>query len=50
MFGSVLDGIPEAIVIRLTVLQRGVRVALLADAMHSDLPDGLSPSNGLRIA
>ncbi len=50
VFGSVLDGIPESFVLGLTVLQGGVSVALLVGVLLSNLPEGMSSSNGLRIA
>jgi ZIP family zinc transporter len=50
VFGSVLDGVPESLVLGLTVLQGGVSVPLLAGVLLSNLPEGLSSSSGLRIA
>ena len=50
VFGSVLDGIPESFVLGLTVLQGQVSVALLVGILHSNLPEGLGSSSGLRIA
>jgi zinc transporter, ZIP family len=50
VLGSVLDGIPESFVLGLTVLQGGISVALLAGVLLSNLPEGMSSSNGLRVA
>ena len=48
--GSVLDGIPESLVLGLTVLQGSVGVPLLAGIALSNLPEGLASSAGLRAA
>jgi ZIP family zinc transporter len=50
VFGSVLDGVPESLVLGLTVLEGGVSVALLVGILLSNLPEGLSSSAGLRLA
>ena len=50
MLGSVLDGIPESLVLGLTVLQGGVSIALLAGVLLSNLPEGMSSSAGLKTA
>jgi ZIP family zinc transporter len=50
VLGSVLDGIPEAFVLGLTVIQGGVSVAFLAGVALSNLPEGMSSSSGLRMA
>lgn len=48
--GSVLDGIPESLVLGLSVRQGMVSVALLAGVMLSNLPEGMSSSSGLKAA
>jgi zinc transporter, ZIP family len=50
VLGSVLDGIPEAFVLGLTVLQGGVSPSLLAGIALSNLPEGMSSSSGLKAA
>jgi ZIP family zinc transporter len=50
VLGSVLDGIPESLVLGLTVLQGGVSIALLAGVLLSNLPEGMSSSAGLKTA
>ena len=50
VLGSVLDGIPESLVLGLTVLEGGVSLSLLAGVLLSNLPEGMSSSSGLRSA
>lgn len=50
VMGSVLDGIPESLVLGLTVLQGGISVPLLVGVALSNLPEGMSSSSGLRSA
>jgi zinc transporter, ZIP family len=50
VLGSVLDGIPESLVLGLTVLQGGVNVSLLAGVALSNLPEGMASSSGLKAA
>lgn len=50
VLGSILDGVPESLVLGLTVLQGGVSVALLSGIALSNLPEGMSSSSGLRAA
>jgi zinc transporter, ZIP family len=47
LLGIILDGIPESIVLGLTVLQGGVSVAMLAAVFISNLPEALSSTTGL---
>ena len=49
--GIVLDGIPESIVLGLTLLTgSGVSVAVLAAVFLSNLPESLAATTGLRLA
>ena len=50
VLGSVLDGIPESLVLGLTVLQGGVGVPLLVAVALSNLPEGMASSAGMRKA
>lgn len=50
VLGSVLDGIPESLVLGLTVLTGGVGVPLLAAVALSNLPEGMASSAGMRRA
>lgn len=50
VMGSVLDGIPESLVLGLTVLQGGISIPLFAGVALSNLPEGMSSSSGLRSA
>jgi zinc transporter, ZIP family len=50
VLGSVLDGIPESLVLGLTVLQGGVSLSLLVGVALSNLPEGMSSSSGLKAA
>jgi len=50
-FGALLDGIPESIVIGLSLLGgEGVSVAVVAAVFLSNLPEGLSSAAGMRQA
>jgi ZIP family zinc transporter len=48
--GTVLDGVPESLVLGLTVLQGSVGVPLLAGVALSNLPESMASSSGLRAA
>jgi len=50
VLGTVLDGIPESLVLGLTVLQGSVGVPLLVGVALSNLPEGMASSSGLRAA
>jgi zinc transporter, ZIP family len=51
VLGAVLDGIPESIVLGLTLVGGGeVSVAFLAAVFISNLPEGLAASTGLRAS
>ena len=50
VLGSVLDGVPESLVLGLTVLQGGVSIPFLAGVLLSNLPEGMSSSAGLKAA
>lgn len=51
LLGAILDGIPESIVIGITLLSgEGIGVAVLAAVFLSNFPEGLSSSTGLRAA
>ena len=51
VLGIVLDGIPESVVIGLTLLQGGtVSVAMLAAVFLSNLPEAVGATSGLAIA
>ena len=51
LLGAVLDGIPESVVIGLTLLSgEGIGVAVVAAVFLSNFPEGLSSSTGLRAA
>lgn len=50
VLGTVLDGIPESLVLGLTVLQGAVGVPLLVGVALSNLPEGMASSSGLRVA
>jgi ZIP family zinc transporter len=50
VLGSVLDGIPESLVLGLTVLQGGVGLPLLMGVALSNFPEGMASSSGLRAA
>jgi zinc transporter, ZIP family len=51
VLGAVLDGIPESIVLGLTLVAGGeVSVAFLAAVFISNLPEGLAASTGLRAS
>lgn len=45
--GSVLDGIPESLVLGLTVLQGALSVPLLAGVALSNLPESMASSSGM---
>jgi len=48
VLGSVLDGIPESVVLGLSVLQAGVSVPLFTGIALSNLPEGMASTAGLR--
>ena len=49
MLGTVLDGIPESMVIGLTIFQGGaVGAAYLTAVFISNLPESISSTSGLR--
>ena len=48
VLGSVLDGIPESVVLGLSVLQGGVSIPLFAGVALSNLPEGMASTSGLR--
>jgi zinc transporter, ZIP family len=50
VFGSVLDGIPEAFVLGMSVLLGELGVALVVAVVLSNLAEGLASSSGLREA
>jgi zinc transporter, ZIP family len=51
VLGIVLDGIPESVVIGLTLLQGGsVSVAMLAAVFLSNLPEAIAATSGLALA
>ncbi len=51
LLGTVLDGIPESIVIGLTVVGGGgVSVAMIVAVFLSNIPEGLTSSTGLRAS
>ena len=50
LLGSVLDGIPESLVLGLTVLEGSVGVPLLVAVTLSNLPEGMASSAGMRAA
>jgi ZIP family zinc transporter len=51
LLGAVLDGIPESIVIGLTLLTgEGIGIAVVAAVFLSNFPEGLSSATGLRMA
>ena len=51
LLGAVLDGIPESVVIGLTLLSgEGIGIAVVAAVFLSNFPEGLSSSTGLRAA
>jgi ZIP family zinc transporter len=50
VFGSVLDGIPEAFVLGLSVLLGQAGTALIVAVILSNLAEGLASSSGLRLA
>jgi ZIP family zinc transporter len=47
VLGSVLDGIPESVVLGLTVANGGVSLPFLAGVALSNLPEGMASSSGL---
>lgn len=47
VLGTVLDGIPESIVIGLSLLEGGVSVAVIAAVFLSNLPEAMAASAGL---
>ncbi|WP_247398566.1 hypothetical protein [Bradyrhizobium sp. 76] len=49
--GSLLDGIPESVVLGLGLLSgKGISIAMLAAIFLSDFPEGLSSALGMRAA
>lgn len=50
VLGSILDGIPESLVLGLTVLEGGVGASLLVAVALSNLPEGMASSAGMRSA
>ena len=50
VLGSVLDGIPESVVLGLSILQGGVSIPLLTGVALSNLPEGMASTAGLRSA
>jgi ZIP family zinc transporter len=51
VLGTILDGIPESVVLGLTLLQGGsVSVAMLAAVFISNLPEAISATSGLAVA
>jgi ZIP family zinc transporter len=50
VLGSVLDGIPESLVLGLTVLQGSVSAPLVVGIALSNFPEGMASSSGLRAA
>jgi ZIP family zinc transporter len=50
LIGAALDGIPESVVLGVSLLTGGVSVAVLAAIFISNLPEGLASSTGLAAA
>lgn len=50
VLGAVLDGVPESVVIGVTLLEGGVGVAVVVAVFLSNLPESLSAATGLRRA
>jgi ZIP family zinc transporter len=50
VIGTVLDGIPEAIVLGLTLLDGGVSISILTAIFISNLPEAIAATTGLRQA
>ena len=50
LLGTILDGIPESIVLGVTLLQGGVSIAMLAAIFISNLPEAIAASIGLSAA
>jgi zinc transporter, ZIP family len=51
LLGAVLDGVPESVVIGITLLAGGeVSVAMLAAVFISNLPEGIGGASGMRAA
>lgn len=48
LLGSILDGVPESVVLGLSVLQGAVSVPLLVGVGLSNLPEGMASTSGLR--
>jgi ZIP family zinc transporter len=48
VFGSILDGIPESVVLGLSTLQGSVSLPLLVGIALSNLPEGMASTSGLR--
>ncbi|HEX5016912.1 MAG TPA: ZIP family zinc transporter [Actinomycetes bacterium] len=50
VLGSILDGIPESVVLGLTVLQGSVSLPLFVGVALSNLPEGVASTSGLRAS
>ena len=50
VLGSILDGVPESVVLGLSILQGGVSVPLLTGVALSNLPEGMASTSGLRAS
>jgi ZIP family zinc transporter len=50
VLGSVLDGIPESVVLGLSILQGAISWPLLAGVALSNLPEGMASTAGLRTS
>ena len=48
VLGSILDGVPESVVLGLSILQGGVSLPLLTGVALSNLPEGMASTSGLR--
>jgi ZIP family zinc transporter len=50
VLGSILDGVPESVVLGLSILQGAVSLPLLTGIALSNLPEGMASTSGLRSA
>lgn len=50
VLGSILDGVPESVVLGLSILQGAVSAPLLAGVALSNFPEGMASTAGLRTA
>ncbi|MFL6288139.1 MAG: ZIP family metal transporter [Actinomycetes bacterium] len=50
VLGSILDGIPESVVLGLSILQGKVSIPLLVGIALSNLPEGMASTSGLRLS